>query len=480
MMAKKFLSCFVYAVIGMIYLAIGGIDSAWARTCENLADNFQLATMDTWPSPGLDLKTNVALTKGDKFVASVTATSHFSSSGPGSFMLILENTSPGGSFSHPIMLDSNVKIGALRYSDSFEVSETGSYRLYLFNSEHITLSDVDVRLACAGGNSTAAVQAAATRIAALGQQQMTDMVTGRVRQIRRQFKTPQLTPSKNVTSSGLSHQLNAGNGQNAGAPDYVSGVWGNIALSHVEDSHGPTNLYGLQGILMAGMDRFINEQLLVGAAVNLEHAQLQIRRNDGDLVNTSLGVSPYISWQIDDIFSLTGLANISHIQSQFAETTVADLITSVDMNGVRWSVSATGDGFFSWGNWSLLSSLNLSYGQLSLFETKDNQGNIVDGSTSQTGSVAISLQPSYYWQYDRDLALEPYLLTEYRYDFTMQKIRTATNEVPHPNDEDQIRLGLGLNLFGSQFYSGNIEASAVFGRDKYSETSVSGSLRVQF
>lgn len=282
------------------------------------------------------------------------------------------------------------------------------------------------------------------------------------------------------TDNGLA-LLAMGKGQAAGELQQSSAIWGNAAFTRSRDDHITVQQTSLQGTALGGIDHFILENVLVGGAINLDLGYSEDKQQLTDVMTTSMGISPYISWQFDDVFSLDFLGNISYVNSRLSDRSF-DGITSVisEVDGLRWSLSGSGSGFWVAGNWSLLANLGISYGELRAGGTTASDGTLLTSTVNRIGTASLSLQPSYYWQYDQDLALEPYLLTEYQYDFTMQKTITGINDAPHPNDEDQIRLGLGLNLFGSQFYSGNIEASTVLGRDKYSETSVSGSLRVQF
>ena len=310
-------------------------------------------------------------------------------------------------------------------------------------------------------------------VARIGQQQVSSMMSSRIRQLqKRSIRTTDNSP---VTRSGLS-LVSQQKGQNAGGVDLTSGVWGNVAVTHFADTHRPTDLRGLQGAAILGLDTELWPQLFVGGAINLEKSYIELGSSQGEVSGTAMGISPYISWQIDEIFTLSALSNISFVHSRI----VQGGNTEIDMDGLRWQTSVTGDAFQTWGNWALLSGLSVNFGQLKQYSTKDSNGNAVSGSVSSSGNMSLLLQPSYYWQYDDNLALEPYLRAEYQYDFTMQKVVTAANEPTHPNDRDQFRLGLGMNIFGGRFYSGSIEASTVLGRQKYDEATISSSLRINF
>ena len=371
-------------------------------------------------------------------------------------------------------------------SGQVAIPKDGTYGLYgHLPAGGYSTGSVDpgtITVSCsAGGNSAELLNGVSTQVNQIGQKSVNRLVGGRIRQLQRApGSVNAISAPETVTTSGLSHQLNQQNGKNAGAPEYASGVWGNIALTHFGDHHRPTNMTGLQGTGVFGIDTRVMDNLVIGGAVNLEYASIDLGANDGEITSTAFGVSPYVSWQIDDIFSLTGLANISHIHSRLAEQQVAGVISETDMNGVRWNVAVNGDGFFTWDNWSLLTGIQLSYGQLWNFSTKNNAGARVAGSDAKSGSATFLIQPAYYWQYSRHLGLEPYLLAEYQYDFTMEKVTTAAGSPFHSNDEDQFRLGAGLNIFGGAFYSGNVEASAVVGREDYTEATISSNIRINF
>lgn len=444
-----------------------------ALTCNNIAGSYSEASPVT--SVSLGLKESAFLTAGDQ----LSITTSFDVAVAGVLVQYKIENLATGVYTYIINQTFN-STGPQNFTSSLSVPESGNYKLWLYTQTAGSIINFTSYISCGGFGATEIINGSTSQVANLGQQQVNRMLNGRVRQIQGKLRTDTTVPG-NITTSGLSHQLNQQEGKNAGAPDFASGVWGNIALTHFEDTHRPTDLRGLQGTLMAGIDTHIMDDLIIGAAVNLERSQLELGNNNGEFASTSFGISPYVSWQIDDIFSLTGMANVSHIHSRYGETSNTDTITEVDINGVRWGVSATGDGFFTWGNWGLLSSLNLSYNHLTLFSAKNNQGLRVAGSKADTGSASLMLQPSYFWQYDRDLALEPYLLAEYQYDFTMQKVSTPTGAPSqHPNDEDQFRLGGGLNIFGGAFYSANLEATAIVGRERYTEATISSSLRINF
>lgn len=311
-------------------------------------------------------------------------------------------------------------------------------------------------------------------VARVGQEQVSALMTSRVRQLQ-QRPVRNTNNNKPVTTSALS-LVNQQNGTNAGDVDLTSGVWGNMAVTHFADTHHQTDFSGLHGTAIFGLDTEIWPQLFIGGAVNLEKSYIEMGSDRGELSGTAMGISPYISWQIDEIFSLSALSNISFVHSRI----VRGGTDEIDMDGLRWQTTVTGDAFMTWGNWALLSGLSFNFGQLKQFSTKDSNGGNISGSISSSGNMSLLLQPSYYWQYDDDLALEPYFRAEYQYDYTMHKVITQENEPVHPNDHDQFRLGIGMNIFGGRFYSGSIEASTVLGRQKYDEATISSSLRINF
>lgn len=360
------------------------------------------------------------------------------------------------------------------FSNSFTATQDGAYI--------IGYNGVDMAIAtffsCNGGNLANEVNSTSQQINSVLMNKTNQLISGRVRSLKRS-KTA--GTKSTLPQNGIPNQDNDNNGQNtrgqnAGAPDYRHGFWTNLSLSYSKDSHVSQDIGGVQGSFVAGLDSLVTDDLMIGAAINLEYAYQSRDRNQFQYSSTGLGISPYISYQIDEIFSLSSMANVTYSSAHAAGSNNVQL----DQNSLRWNVAVQGDGFWNWGNWGLLSGVSLSYGQTSSRSTKDSTGAYVSGSLSRLGTAAITLQPSYYWQYDDNLGLEPYLLTEYSYDYSMTKLSTSAAQSAHPNDPDAFRLGIGLNLFGSNFYSGNVEASTVLGRDDYTEANITGNIRVRF
>lgn len=315
------------------------------------------------------------------------------------------------------------------------------------------------------------------QISRQGQQQTNNLLKQRVRQVSQGARAGRVQ-----RQSPQASQIQGPNGQNAGDEDIAYGIWGNLAVTRYEDQHNSNKLVGIQGTALAGADMALSEDLIIGGALNLETAYIEQDNNETEISSTGIGISPYLSWSIDDIFALSTLGNMTYLSAHTGERDPSDSnqIIETDLDSLRWNITTQIDGFWNWGNWGLLSGVALSYGQNHQFSTKDSQGTIVNSNVSRIGTATISILPSYYWQYSDGLAFEPYLLGEYNYDYSFTKVSTTDSQTDHPNDRDQFRLGAGVNLFSGEAVSGNLEASTVIGRQDYLETTLSGNLRVNF
>ena len=315
------------------------------------------------------------------------------------------------------------------------------------------------------------------QISRQGQQQTNNLLKQRVRQVSQGVRA-----GRAQRQSPQAPQIQGQNGQNAGDEDIAYGIWGNLAVTRYEDQHNSNKLVGIQGTALAGADIALSDSLIVGGALNLETAYIEQDNNETEISSTGIGISPYLSWSIDDTFSVSALGNMTYLSAHTGERNPSDSnqIIETDLDSLRWNITTQADGFWSWGNWGLLSGIGLSYGQNHQFSTKDSQGTIVDSNVSRIGTASVSILPSYYWQYSDNLAFEPYLLGEYNYDYSFTKVSTTDSQTDHPNDRDQFRLGAGINLFSGEAVSGNLEASTVIGRQDYLETTLSGNLRVNF
>lgn len=326
--------------------------------------------------------------------------------------------------------------------------------------------------ACAAlplGNTTqTSREAAGYRSAAGMMTQISGMIKGRINR-----NSPRGSAVGGTGPQGGLIDLSGGrSGQNAGDGGQRWGGWANVSWSGIEDSSAVAGQKGGVFTGMIGADYAVQDGLVAGLALSLGGSHFNSQINQFESQDRAFGMTPYLAWQIDEHFSLDGMVNYTIGQGK--------TIRNHDVRGnfgiQRYFLAGNGSYFKNWGNFSLLGTLGLSYGQSFEAGYRENDGTRIGSRQSQLGSLNIDLKPSYLFLVDAgaDLFLEPYLIGNYRYDFALTEISG------HSNDRDAFRLGAGMTLFSGNRISGSVEASTMLGRDQQQDINVMGTLTFAF
>ncbi|MEM7652927.1 MAG: autotransporter outer membrane beta-barrel domain-containing protein, partial [Pseudomonadota bacterium] len=262
------------------------------------------------------------------------------------------------------------------------------------------------------------------------------------------------------------------NGAAAGYTPSPWGVWANFAWSGINDT---TAVAGTQGNVVtgiAGADYEVSDGFIVGGAISIGGAAFDSQIAAFDTDETSIGFNPYLAYQVTDLISLDAILGYS---VGVGESTRAETITG-HYAIHRYYAAGNASYFQTWERFSLLGSLGVLWGQSFEAAYRESDGTEIGSRRSDLGSVSLLMQPAYLFDLDADNGwyLEPYLVGEYRYDFTISKING------HNNDRDEFRLGLGMNLFAGDSVSGNLEATTAVGREDQRTVSIFGTVRYDF
>ena len=311
------------------------------------------------------------------------------------------------------------------------------------------------------------------QIASQGQKQTSNLVKQRIATISKDIRSQRVRRQAPQTAYAPQSK-----GQNAGDDEPpLYGVWSNLALTRSEDLSDNRRVVSTQGSILAGADMALTDSLIVGGALNVETALVNDKFSEFKVHSSAIGMTPYLSLSLNDVISLSALGNLTYgsALSSGSDPNEATQIIKTRFNSLRWDIATQADAFLVSGNFGLLSSIGLNYGQNHQFSTQDSQDNHMDGQTSRSGAINLSLLPSYYVTIDDDFALEPYVIGQYSYSYKFKKADPA-----NAKGENQYRVGAGLNVFSGDSVSGNLEASTAVGQRKYRETTLSGNIRINF
>ena len=332
--------------------------------------------------------------------------------------------------------------------------------------------------------ATAGTTAVAQSLMQIGITQNNGLVANQIRKF-----TGQTSPNvrSNLASAPGLLDLSAGRtGEAAGgsAKTKVS-VFADVTWTNFDDSAPTTGSRGDSFTGIIGGDYAVTDRFLVGGALSFERHLIDTSFNLGEVSATGVGVSPYAAYRLDDVFSLTALANVTSMSGSTNRTggaVAGGPNINGDFDGLRWSVYTSGEGFWTWNSGaSLLASLGVSYGQQSIFSYTEDDGTFVDNNLSRSGVVSAAIQPGLLLAADDDLFLEPYFRLQYDYQFVRTKFAGGnTEDTRHPNEPHQLVIGLGMNVFSGEQFSANIEGSAVAFREQYSAYTLGARARYTF
>lgn len=255
-------------------------------------------------------------------------------------------------------------------------------------------------------------------------------------------------------------------------------LWGDLAFSRIGSTDENDGFNGLLSSFVAGLDYRLSSQLTIGSAVTLDTGRLDKKQqgvSDLESSQTTFGLSPYIYYQIDDMFSLSGFGSLAYSKIRSAQGT-----TAVDQRAFRAFLEANAAASHQWGHFGLLGEMGLNYAVTRYFDAETSQNTEIAGRADSQASLRLLIQPSYRFQLGGQDQLEAYSLAEYRYRFVMtERPLSLTNTIPMTDHHD-LRAGLGFRYLGGDDLAVGLEASHLFLQRDYSETQLKGHISLSF
>ncbi|MEM7525656.1 MAG: autotransporter outer membrane beta-barrel domain-containing protein, partial [Pseudomonadota bacterium] len=264
---------------------------------------------------------------------------------------------------------------------------------------------------------------------------------------------PTQTAVNSVGNGGLAlGQGAAGQGGDAGFGLWIDGAW-----TGLDDRDATLGSDGYSIAFTGGADTQLADGLTTGAAITFGVSRIESNATQDRRKETSIGFTPYIAYQIDDVFAVQGAVGYNYGGGR-AE--IGGIDGQIDAH--RYFAAAEASAFQTFGDFALFSSVGVLWGQSFQQSYTDDAGAEVDSIKSDLGSLSVTAQPSYLIDLDSSgqSFIEPYLLGQYSYDFTLTKTSRSSN------DRDEFVIGGGANFFHGEGVSGTLEASRTLGRDK--------------
>ena len=203
----------------------------------------------------------------------------------------------------------------------------------------------------------------------------------------------------------------AGIGSAAGDMPKNLGLWASGTNHWVHDTQAGTAFSGGIYDAIGGVDYKLDDKLLMGVGLGYEHVAVTTSFNRGHLTGNGFGLSPYLGYEINDIYSAD--LQLSHVWVGYSENHAG--ITGSN-SGSRWSASSNLNANKVLGqNWLVGSSLGLFYVREFQDAFRESNGNPVGSSAPFTGEVRLKGTLGYRLQYG-DMELVPNVSARLEYD----------------------------------------------------------------
>lgn len=355
-------------------------------------------------------------------------------------------------------------------TDRFEIKEAGTYHLawreFFAPNTSATISARIIK-GGAGGAAEDISQATAPLIVQNGLALTSKIMNGHMQSLNR---------GANVGDTNLVGLKTTGKPAGSVLTNYR--LWGDLAFSRIGGTDENDGFNGLLSSFVAGLDYHLSSQLTIGSAVTLDTGRLDKKQqgvSDLESSQTTFGLSPYIHYQIDDMFSLSSFGNLAYSKIRSAQGT-----TAVDQRAFRAFLEANAAASHQWGHFGLLGEMGLNYAVTRYFDAETSQNTEIAGRADSQASLRLLIQPSYRFQLGAQDQLEAYSLAEYRYRFVMtERPLSLTNTIPMTDHHD-LRAGLGFRYLGGDDLAVGLEASHLFLQRDYSETQLKGHISLSF
>lgn len=281
------------------------------------------------------------------------------------------------------------------------------------------------------------------------------------------------TEPPSPVAGGRAPLASAGRGAASQAPDTPYGVWADFTWTALQDENAVVDLHTDAFAGAAGVDTQTAGGLIYGAAFSIARAVSDRQSDDFESTERSVGVSPYLAYQLSDRYAVQALIGYGYAMGE-----VRGAGEDGDYDAHRYYVAVEASIFETWGDLSLYGGVGLLWGRAHRLSYTERDGDLVRGARFDVGTVSVIAQPSYIfgleeWGFE-EAFIEPFILFELAYDFALTEIAGAAN------DRDALRLGVGTNAYIADGVSASVEATRLFGRAKQSETSARATVRFDF
>jgi hypothetical protein len=265
-----------------------------------------------------------------------------------------------------------------------------------------------------------------------------------------------------------------GSGLSAGGGDGRLGVWVGGGWATIENDLTSTGFDGDLFDVLGGVDYQMNDRFLAGLALGYESGDVDTTFNTGTLEASGFTIAPYAGYVLNRYFTLDFTGGATFMDYDNSRTGAGGVVTG-DTEATRWFLGGNVNAFYDVDKVSLSGRIGYFYVNENVGGFTESDSTIYSDDDNSWGQLRIGGTVGY------ELGkVEPYVLTTYVYDVEMEQMTAAPGQLVPSNDRSGFDVGGGVRFMLSDRVYGDLEGFTHLGRDDFSGTSLTGSLRIKF
>ena len=257
--------------------------------------------------------------------------------------------------------------------------------------------------------------------------------------------------------------------------DYPWGLWGSYQYSDFDDDFATSAFDANRHGVYLGADFTPWDNWVFGAMLGFEDVNTNTTFNGGEIDSNGFTIAPYMGVQlsesVDVDFDLSamfafGYSRLDHDQFR---TIGATRITS-DTTSDRVFFSGNVVAGNTYGNWYISGQVGVLVAQEDVDGYTESNGTVVADDKIELGQVNIGGEAAYAWG-----SFEPFASALYSHDYNREELSGG-----HPNDQNELNLGLGIRYFSEGGISASAEYTKSLLRDNFDSDSITLTIRADF
>ncbi|WP_428249140.1 autotransporter outer membrane beta-barrel domain-containing protein [Ferrovibrio sp.] len=281
------------------------------------------------------------------------------------------------------------------------------------------------------------------------------------------------SPSGGATPGPTSSLGQRDSGRAAGSADKKFGAWMQGSYASIENSQAGLQMDGNVYNLVGGIDYKLSDRALIGLSLSYENLDLTTTFNTGSTKSDGLSIIPYFGFKLNNTWSFDASGGYGMLNYDVTRTNNT-IRGSYDAE--RWFVSGNLNGAYAAGRWRFLPTVGVMYLEEKSDAYTESNGTAVGTATTKLGRLSFGGNVGYAFN-----NVMPYVKVVGEYDFEKNAPVAIGNGTFSNDDKLGAQLGLGINFFGSNSISGNVEAAYLTaGRQDLDVWTVLARLRTTF